>query len=761
MIKTNKTKEQLLIEIKQLKGKISMLEKSAAEHTKKEITLKENVEKYHDMILNLKAGFFSATLGGKLQVYNTELINILGLDPKKDNVGIELSDFWQYPAERKNYINEFIKKGFIKNILVNARKKDGEKIIIQVNSRLIKDEKGNPSMIEGTLLDITERIQAEEALKKRDALLIESQHIAQIGSWELDLTKNTLYWSDEVYRIFDLEPGQFKATYEEFLKNVHPDDIAFVDKAYTDSLKNKIPYEIVHRLLLKDGTLKYVNERCKTYYDEEGNAVRSIGTVQDITERKYLENKLEDSEEKYRILFENMLNGFAYHKIIKDKKGKPLDYRFVEINHGFEKLTGLKREDIIGNTVSQVLPGIENDPADWIGRYGKLDQKGDETRFESYSEKLDKWFAVYAYCPKEEYFATIFEDITKRKIAEKHNLKLSTAVKQSPSVIAITDLNGNLEYVNPKFSELTGYKSEEVLGQNPRILKSDKQPKKVYKELWNTLSSGKEWHGEFLNKKRNGELFWEYASISPIFDNNGKITNYIKVAEDITERKKTEEALLKSEEELRAYTVYFDTKVEEEKKRIASEIHDGIGQLLTILKMDLLWIKKKIPEINMQINDKFDSMKNMIDSGVQMVQDISMRLRPGMLDDLGFVATIRWELIEFQKRTGIKCVIFFEPNDLKIDFDRSTTLYRVILEVLTNVYRHSGATQVDVSLIKKQDELILRVQDNGKGITKNDIASSFSFGLIGIKERVKIWKGKVEIVGVNKKGTIVTTRIPL
>lgn len=131
--------------------------------------------------------------------------------------------------------------------------------------------------------------QAEEKLRQSQASLAEAQRVAHIGSWELDLSSNELVWSDEVYRIFGLEPQQFGATYEAFLDSIHPDDREMVDEAYNNSVKTKTPYDIVHRLLLKDGTVKYVNERCETYYDDEGKPVRSLGTVQDVTELKQAE----------------------------------------------------------------------------------------------------------------------------------------------------------------------------------------------------------------------------------------------------------------------------------------------------------------------------------------------------------------------------------------------------------------------------------------------------------------------------------------
>ena len=170
----------------------------------------------------------------------------------------------------------------------------------------MKDESKTEAHLIDELQTLRTKVDNLESLHKEEQqtrmMLKEAQRIGRMGHWELDLRSNSLYWSDEIYHIFELEPQEFEATYGAFLERVHPDDREFVDQAYADSVKNRTPYDIVHRLLLEDGTTKYVNEKCVTEYDAAGQPVLSIGTVQDITERKHAEEALKKASRAHKVL---------------------------------------------------------------------------------------------------------------------------------------------------------------------------------------------------------------------------------------------------------------------------------------------------------------------------------------------------------------------------------------------------------------------------------------------------------------------------
>ncbi len=190
--------------------------------------------------------------------------------------------------------------------------------------------------------EMEERKQAQESLLASQASHKEAQQLAAIGHWTLDLVENELYWSDEIYRIFGIDPGKFGASYEAFLNVIHPDDRERVNRAYTDSVKNRTAYDIVHRTQMKDGAVKYVNEKCRTYYDDAGRPLRSIGTVQDITERTKAEQALVQSEARFKGVFESGMIGHLFW----DARGDISD-----ANETFLQMVGYTKEEVLSGTV--------------------------------------------------------------------------------------------------------------------------------------------------------------------------------------------------------------------------------------------------------------------------------------------------------------------------------------------------------------------------------------------------------------------------
>ncbi len=211
--------------------------------------------------------------------------------------------------------------------------------------------------------------------------------------------------------------------------------------------------------------------------------------------------------------------------------------------------------------------------------------------------------------------------------------------------------------------------------------------------------------------------------------------------------------------QVRNLAAHLQSVREEERTRIAREIHDELGQALTAQKMDLSWFRDKYGD-HKPIFDKAVAMLDTLNATIRSVRRICTELRPSILDDFGLVEAIKWQADQFQKRTRIECTLDPVPEDIEIDKDRSTALFRIFQEALTNVLKHAEATKVKARLTKEKDNIILEVIDNGKGITDKQLSKPQSFGLIGMRERVYPWGGKVEVIGDSNKGTKIKVSMP-
>lgn len=229
---------------------------------------------------------------------------------------------------------------------------------------------------------------------------------------------------------------------------------------------------------------------------------------------------------------------------------------------------------------------------------------------------------------------------------------------------------------------------------------------------------------------------------------------------EIAERKVIEEDLRRAEERLRAFTAHIESVREDERTRLAREVHDELGQALTGLKMDLSWLEKRFPKEPEEAAGRMKSMFRLVDATIQSVRRISSALRPQVLDDVGLIGTLKWQAREFQVRTGIRCKVDLPAEDLALDPAQSTAAFRILQEALANVARHAGATRVDISLRVDTDHFILKIVDNGRGVSEADLRNPKSLGLLGIRERAFLLGGKVDIEGKGGKGTMVSLSIP-
>jgi PAS domain S-box-containing protein len=260
--------------------------------------------------------------------------------------------------------------------------------------------------------------------------------------------------------------------------------------------------------------------------------------------------------------------------------------------------------------------------------------------------------------------------------------------------------------------------------------------------------------------RRNGEEFPIDASISQITETGARF--YTVILRDVTERVRAENALKRSREELRELAQAANSVREQEKSRIARELHDELAQALTALKMDVNWVTDRLgPVRDEALEEKLAAMQAMLDDTVAATRRISADLRPLMLDDLGLVPAVEWLVQGFSERSGILCDLRISEDDLELGEPYASAVFRILQESLTNVAKHAQASRVEMSVARRDGAVTLTVQDNGRGFDPEDPRKPNSFGLMGLRERAYALGGTVEIRSRRGQGTKIDVRIPV
>jgi len=513
------------------------------------------------------------------------------------------------------------------------------------------------------------------------------------------------------------------------------DDITRVELLWNKMLKEGIPQQFESRMIHKSGKTVWLHQNNVIVKDDEGVVIAVEGSFSDITERKKGEEKLKESEVKFRSMTEQ-INEMIF---LTDKKGK-----ITYTSPASSKIFGYTPQEMEGQLFMRYLKKTEIPKA--MKQFLKTLSSGNpavnmELLMKHKNGKIFHGELSGRLFKDNKLEGTIgvIRDITERKLAEEENLKLLTAVTQSPSIIAITDLHGNLEYVNPKFTELTGYSFEEAKGENVTILRSYEQSNEIYEELWQEISSGNEWRGEFYNKKKNGELFWESASVSPIIDKKGKTINYIKIAEDITERKKNEDQIKK------------DLKI---KTALIQEIYHRTKNNMAVISA-MISIQSRHTENDYvkstfrEINNKIQAM-SLVHQKLYEVKDLSNISLNDYIDDLTKLIKASYGIIS--KKINFK----LDMQELKISIDSAIPLGLIINELVSNIFKHAFPNRQEgeilIRLFSDKDKYInLELSDNGIGFPQNfDPRKDGSMGLTSVYSIVEHQlKGEVSVRSEN------------
>jgi PAS domain S-box-containing protein len=509
-----------------------------------EAALRQSEAKYRQLHESLTDAFVSVGLDGCILEFNRAYREMLGYTHEEllRLTYIELTPTRWHEAEIRILNEQILAQGSSDVYEKEYIRKDGSVFPVELREFLIRDDAGRPAAIWGIARDITDRKQAETALRESEERFRRIVETAEEGVWQVDRSWRTSYVNRRMEELLGCAPGEMLGQpISAFMDEAGRRATAELQARRQQGQAESHEFRFVRR----DGRELLALVATCPILDARGAFDGAIALVGDITARKRAEEALRESETRFRFLVD-----YSYDLIWTLKP----DGVFCYVSPSWKNRLGYDPSDMVGKTIqSLVHPDdvavCENCMSRVLEARTALPGAAYRVRHADGSWCWHEASMTPTYTGDGSflYFVGVSRDVTERKRAEDELRKLARAVEQSPVSIIITDRAGNIEFVNPKCMQVTGYTLAEVVGKNPRFLKSGETPAEEYARLWATLSAGQEWRGEFHNKRKDGTLFWESASISPIRGAAGAITHFIAVKEDVTEQKLTQAKFLRAQ----------------------------------------------------------------------------------------------------------------------------------------------------------------------------------------------------------------------
>ncbi|MGA2216649.1 MAG: PAS domain S-box protein [Terracidiphilus sp.] len=355
----------------------------------------------------------------------------------------------------------------------------------------------------------------------------------------------------------------------------------------------------------------------------------------------------------------------------------------------------------------------------------------------------------------------VFRDVAERRRERIATAEQAALLELTQDSVFVIDMEGRVQFWSRGAEAMLGYSSAEAAGKIAHEMLCTEFPE-PFTGITAQLMRVGHWEGDLIKTAKNGSLVVVAGRWALQWGTRGQPPRVLVVNSDITQRKRGEELLVLQREQLRALADRLQWVREEDRKRVACDLHDQIGQILTAIKMDMSWMSRHLPKSEGGVLARLKESIQAVDDGVKAVRTICSGLRPGVLDDLGLAAAIEWQAGEFTSRNNVLCQVSVPPVDLHLDGDRATATFRIFQECLTNVVRHAQAKQVRVALSQEDENIVLVVQDDGIGFRESDLSNTLgSLGLLGMKERAQSCGGDVQISSSPGSGTTVTVRVPV
>lgn len=610
-------------------------------------------------------------------------------------------------------------------------------------------------LLYATARDVTEQKHIQAALlhsKKRLQALMDSVQDAIITA---DAAGHITDWSEGAARMFGYTPAEIMG---QSLTQLMPESYGEAHRSGLARYNATGMARVIGQALELEGLRKngevFPIELVLSTWEDQG-ATYFSAVVRDTTERKRAEAERKSSERKFRDLFDHSPDAI----FVEDLDGYVLD-----ANESAGRLHGMTRDELVGKHVLELVPPAHRPE---VAQAFQNLAAGTVTYAEGWS-----WHKEGRPVPVEIRSRPVVlqdrpavllhvRDLSQRKKAEEQ-LHRTMAENQAlldvlpDSMVRLAKDGTYLDVRLPKNFEAF-QPVDQLLGHSAFDLLPPDVAGQAKACVDRVLETG-ELHSFEYAVEVNGERRYREARVVLCGEDE-----VLSIMRDITKRKAAEKALHTSRQQLRELALHLQTARENERTRLSREVHDVLGQALTALRMDVSWCQNRLtPDQWTTLDERLESMKQQIAETIQVVRRIARDLRPGILDDLGLVAALEWQAHEYQARTGITCRVNSQTlEDIDIEPERATTVFRIFQELLTNVSRHADASEVEITLLLNDAELCLIVKDNGKGIRPEDLAQKKSLGLLGMRERAMVWGGTVAFEGTPGQGTCATVRLPL